>query len=147
MESTVTLTLPTHVYDNYQQKAEAMNKPVNQVIEEVICASQPLPPSVDDVPEYLRDNLKALEKVNNEELRCIAESHLESTKQRKLDKLAEKRDEGRLTAKERYELDELLEEGQKLMVIKAHAWVLLKWRGEPIPTYDELRERGQKEWR
>ncbi len=135
---TVTLTLPEGVYENYQQKAQAINKPVKQVIEEVVCADQPSPPSVDDAPEYLHADLKALEKLSNEELRRLAESHLEPAKQRKLDRLAEKRDEGRLTAQERRELDELLQEGQRLMVIKAYAWVLLQWHGEHIPTYEEM---------
>jgi hypothetical protein len=144
MPHTVTLTLPEQVYENYQHKAKTLHKPVKQVIAEVVCADQPSPPPVDDAPEYLRADLKALERLSNEELRRMAESHLEPARQRKLDRLVGKRDEGRLTAKDRRELDTLLEEGQRLLVLKAHAWVLLKWRGEPVPTYEGLRERSQK---
>ncbi|MBI1928256.1 hypothetical protein HYR99_28925 [Candidatus Poribacteria bacterium] len=147
MPHTVTLTLPEGVYENYQQKAQAINKPVKQVIEEVVCADQPSPPSVDDAPEYLHADLKALEKLSHEELRCLAESHLEPAKQRKLSRLLDKNQTGTITKKEHQQLDELLQEGQRLMVIKAHAWVLLKWRGERIPTYEELRRCSQQEWK
>ena len=147
MPNTVTLTLPEHVYENYRQKAQTTNKPVKQVLEEVVCASQPSPPPVDDVPEYLRPDLRALEKLSNEELRCIAESHLEPAKQRKLDRLLDKNQAGTITKKGLQQLDAVLQEGQRLTVIKAHAWVLLKWRGEPIPTYEELRERCRKAWK
>ena len=147
MPHTVTLTLPELVYENYQHKAKTTNRSVKQVIEEVICNGQPSPPSVDDAPEYLRADLKALEQLSNEELRRIAESHLEPAKQRKLSCLLDKNQAGTLKKKECQQMDELLQEGQRLMVIKAHAWVLLKWRGERIPTYEELRQRSQKEWR
>jgi hypothetical protein len=113
-------------------------------MEEVICADQPSPPSVDDAPEYLRADLKALEKLSNEELRRLAESHLEPAKQRKLSRLLDKNQAGTITKKEHQQLDELLQEGQRLMVIKAQAWVLLQWRGERIPTYEELRRCSQR---
>jgi hypothetical protein len=146
MSHIVTVTLSEHVYQNYEYKARTTNKSVNQVIEEVICADQPSPPPVNDAPEALRADLRALEKLSNEELRRIAESHLESAKQRKLSRLLNKNQAGTLTKKECQQMDELLQEGQRLTVIKAHAWVLLKWLGERIPTYEELRERSQKEW-
>ena len=147
MSHIVTVTLSEHVYQNYEYKARTMNQLVTQVIEAVICADQPSPPPVNDAPEALRADLRALEKLSNEELRRVAESHLDPAKQRRLDRLAGKRDQGMLTTKERHELDDLLQEGQHLMVIKAHAWVLLKWRGERIPTYEELHKRVQKECR
>ncbi|MBI1926598.1 hypothetical protein HYR99_20445 [Candidatus Poribacteria bacterium] len=147
MSHIVTVTLSEHVYQNYEYKARTTNKSVNQVIEEVICADQPSPPPVNDAPEALRADLRALEKLSNEELRRIAESHLEPAKQRGLSRLLDKNQAGMITKKELQQLDELLQEGQRLMVIKAHAWVLLKWRGEPIPTREELRKRSQREWK
>ena len=147
MPHTVTLTLPESVYENYRHKATTTEKSVKKVIEEVVCADQPSPPPVDDAPEYLRADLKALGKLSNHELRRIAESHLASAKQRKLSQLLDKNQAGAITKKEHQQLDKILQEGQQLTVIKAHAWVLLKWRGEPIPTYKELHERSQKAWK
>jgi hypothetical protein len=147
MSHTVTLTLPDSVYENYRQKAATLHKPMKELIQEVVCDGQPPPPSVDDAPEYLRADLKALEKLSNEELRRVAESHLEPAKQRKLSRLLDKNQAGTITEKERQQMDELLHEGQRLTVIKAHAWVLLKWRGERIPTYEELQERSRRRLR
>ena len=90
MPHTVTLTLPESVYENYRHKATTTEKSVKKVIEEVVCADQPSPPPVDDAPEYLRADLKALGKLSNHELRRIAESHLAPAKQRKLSQLLDK---------------------------------------------------------
>ena len=65
MPHTVTLTLPEGVYENYRHKATTTEKSVKKVIEEVVCADQPSPPPVDDAPEYLRADLKALGKLSN----------------------------------------------------------------------------------
>ncbi|MBI3921571.1 MAG: hypothetical protein HY318_09155 [Armatimonadetes bacterium] len=146
MSHTVTMKLPDYVYDNYRHKANTTKKPVKRVIEEVVCEGKPSPPSVGDAPEYLRADLKALEQMSNEELRRIAESHPEVAKQRRLGRLQEKNQAGAVTERERQQLDDLLQEGQRLMVIKAHAWVLLQWRGEPIPTYEELQKRNVREF-
>jgi len=143
MPHTVTLTIPEPVYENYQHKARTTNKPVKKVIEGIVCDDQPPPPSVDDAPEYLRADLKALERLDNKKLRRVAESRLAPAKQRKLSRLLDKNQAGTLTGKERRQLDDLAREGQRLTVIKAHAWVLLKWRGEAIPACHELRKRGQ----
>ncbi|MBI3921573.1 MAG: hypothetical protein HY318_09165 [Armatimonadetes bacterium] len=147
MSHTVTMRLPDYVYENYRHKAHTTNKPVKRVFEEVLCEGQPPAPAVDDAPEYLRADLKALEQLSNEELRRLAESHMEPAKQRKLDRLTEKRDNRSLTEPDRATLDLLQDEGQRLTVLKAHAWVLLKWRGEPVPSYDDMRLRSRSLFR
>ena len=102
------------------------------------------PPSVDDVPEPLRSELKALEQLTDDELWKLAESHLPPTRQRTLSRLLRKNQAGTLTEKERQQLDEILEEGEDLTVKKAHAWLLLKWRGHRIPSLEELRETARR---
>jgi hypothetical protein len=106
--------------------------------------AEPSPPLVDDVPEPLRSELKALEQLTDEELWNLTESHLAPARQRTLTRLLRKNQAGTLTKKERQQLNEVLEEGEDLTVKKAHAWLLLKWRGHRIPTLEELREKARR---
>lgn len=117
---------------------------MNQVIEETLCAVAPPPPSVDDVPEPLQSELKALEQLSDDKLWNLTESHLAPSRQRTLSRLLRKNQAEDLTEREQRQLDELLEEEQRLTVKKAHAWLLLKWRGHRIPTLEELHEKARR---
>jgi hypothetical protein len=63
-----------------------------------------------------------------------------AARQRKLHRLLDKNSDGTLTTMVRRELESLRKEGDRLMLRKAHAAVILKWRGHRIPTVDELRK-------
>ena len=43
-----------------------------------------------------------------------------------------------LTPEERQELSALRQAADQLMLCKAYAWSLLRWRGQRIPTLEEL---------
>jgi hypothetical protein len=53
--------------------------------------------------------------------------------------LLRKNEEGELSAAERQELTRLLEAADQLMLRKAYAWSLLRWRGQRVPSLEELR--------
>jgi hypothetical protein len=48
--------------------------------------------------------------------------------------------QGELTPAQRQELSELRINADKLMLQKAYAWSVLRWRGHRIPSVDELPE-------
>jgi hypothetical protein len=55
--------------------------------------------------------------------------HFAPLKQQKLSRLLRKNQAGTLTERERKALDELISESERLMLRKARAYALLKWRG------------------
>ncbi len=59
-------------------------------------------------------------------------------KRRKYDRLLEKNSAGTIAAVEREQLRELRSESERLMLRKAHAYALLKWRGHALPPLDKL---------
>lgn len=61
-------------------------------------------------------------------------------KQRKYDRLLSKQLDGSLTAKEKRSLEAIDDESRRLTLKKAHAAMLLKWRGYALPRPEELSE-------
>jgi hypothetical protein len=52
--------------------------------------------------------------------------------------LLEKNQQSELSETEYQELQDLGKAVDRMMLTKAHAWAILRWRGYPIPTLDEL---------
>jgi hypothetical protein len=73
--------------------------------------------------------LTRLESFTDAQLWAIARSILPQPQQRKLRRLLRKNQAGKLTRREQQSLDELITESERLMLRKARAYVLLKWRG------------------
>jgi hypothetical protein len=95
----------------------------------------------------LESELHMLVQKSDSELWQIAESRWAPSQERKWRWLIAKRDEGRLTAAEEKELEELVADWRCFMVIQSEAWVLLKQRGHRIPTSEELEQRARaKGW-
>jgi hypothetical protein len=97
-----------------------------------------VPPLLDDIPHSLREELNAMEHWDEPALREVADSRLPPSKQRIYSRLLTKNSAGTITAAERGELEALGEEARRLTVKKAHAHLLLKWRGLAIPKPEDL---------
>lgn len=94
-----------------------------------------LPPSVDNAPAEAQAELLALQWLPVDELQRIAHEQVAPEQQeRHLQLLAQEN----LTAAEQVELTELRRQVDRLMVRKAYAWAVLRWRGHPIPRLDEI---------
>ena len=52
--------------------------------------------------------------------------------------LLEKNQAASITPEERQELSALRVAADRLMVRKAYAWAILRWRGHPVPALHEL---------
>jgi hypothetical protein len=97
-----------------------------------------LPPSVENAPPEVQAELLALQHLPDDELKEIAYDQLPpETQQRHLD-LLEKNQAASLTPAERQELSALRLMADRLMLRKAYAWNVLRWRGRRIPALSEL---------
>jgi hypothetical protein len=71
-------------------------------------------------------------------LLAIANGKVEASQYERHVELLDKNKEGSLTSDERQELTNLRLAADRLMLRKAYAWSVLRWRGDRIPPLKEL---------
>ncbi|MBI4770752.1 MAG: hypothetical protein HY784_10190 [Chloroflexi bacterium] len=135
MSVSVTIQVPTYVYRLAEQTASATRRPVEQVLENVVTSASPVG---DDLPPDLQAELELLAQLPDRELWRVARSTMPDDRRRASDRLLERNSAGTITAAERRRLSELGREGDRLMLRKAHAYALLKWRGHKLPALNQL---------
>ena len=131
MAQQVTLDLPETVYERLKRTAEALGRPVEEVVLQALELS--LPPLGEELPPELREEAARMVHLDEPALQRIASSSLPPSRQRSLSRLLHKQQEGTLTEAEERRLQALVEEAERLMLRKALAYALLKWRGHPLP--------------
>jgi len=136
MAQTVTLELPQTIYLPARRMAEVTNRSLEDLLVSALKAS--LPP-LDGLPSELVEDLVELESLDDESLRQMMVSKVPTAQQRELDRLLRKNQAGTLTEQERQKLDRLQREADRVMLRKARAAVLLRFRGHRLPTLEELR--------
>ena len=136
MAQTVTLELPQTIYLPARRMAEVTNRSLEDLLVSALKAS--LPP-LDGLPSELIEDLVELESLDDESLRQVMVSKVPTGQQRELDRLLRKNQAGTLTEQERQKLDRLQREADRVMLRKARAAVLLRFRGHRLPTLEELR--------
>lgn len=97
-----------------------------------------LPPSVDNTPSDMQTDLLEMQLLPIESLRQIAQSQVQVAQQTRHLALLSGLEQGILSPEEEQELSHLRQSADQLMVRKAYAWALLRWRGIPISSLDEL---------
>lgn|SRR5574341_475944 len=137
MTQTVTLELPDTIYLPAQRMAEASQRPLPDVLVEALKAS--LPP-LEGLPSALIAELGGLETLDDDALWQVMLSRLPADRQRKLSRLLRKNKTGKMTAADRAELAALQSDADRIMLRKARAAVLLRFRGRRLPTLIELRK-------
>ena len=135
MTVTVTLQVPPSVYRLAQRTAKATARPVEEVLAGVLLAAAP---TAENLPADIQAEIDALAELDDEALWRKARSVFPSARRRRYDELLEKNGTGAITSEEREELKNLRVESERLMLRKAHAYALLKWRGHVLPKLDEL---------
>ena len=138
MAQTVTLQLPEETLQRYRRGATAARKALEEFLAERLMEA--VPPLAGDLASPLREELKALENLDNEALWMVAQSQLPPARQRLYSRLLAKNSQGTITACEKETLHALGEEARRLTLKKAHAYMLLKWRGHRIPSQEELKK-------
>ena len=139
MPQTVTLQLPEETLRRYQRGAKAAHKVLEEFLIERL--ADIAPPLVETLPSPLREELKDLETLDNPALMEVAQSRLPLARQRVYSRLLRKNGQATLSVHERNKLYELGEETRRLTLKKAHAYMLLKWRGHAIPSPEAQQPR------
>ena len=137
MSQTVMLTLPDRLYQPLQRIAQATDQPVETVLLMALQAS--LPP-LDGLPADLAQELARLEALDNGALRQVLLETVPLDQQQALEDLLQRNQAGELTQVERERLASLQHAADRVMLRKARAAVLLRFRGQRIPTLAELRQ-------
>lgn len=96
------------------------------------------PPNWEDAPAEFQADLAVLDRLGDDALWEIARSRQTEDDMDRYQELLDKNADRTLTESERLELDGLRTEADRLMVCKAYAAALLRWRGHILPPADKL---------
>ena len=133
---TVAIQVPQPLYRRLERLAELTQRPLESLIVQTLSSTIPLLP--DDLPPATRDSLLALEHLSDDELWRVARMVFPEEQYAQFDALRERRRAGSITEPEQVTLDHLFQESDLLILRKAYAAVLLKWREHRLPTLAEL---------
>lgn len=132
----VTIELPEPVFRQFVRIAEVTHQPVEAIVAQSAISN--LPPSVDNASPKLQQELLRMQNLNTEELLAIAQARIEPNQHERQAELLAKNEASLLTESEQRELSVLRQTSDRLMLCKAYAWSLLRWRGQRVPTLQEL---------
>ena len=135
MES-ITVHLPSSALRRLRRVAEIAQRPLNDVISQTLEAT--LPPLPEDMPVAIQQELAALETLSNADLRRQMRARYDADALQRYDELLAANAGGALDEAGRQELARLRGVADLLMFRKAYAALLLKWRGQRVPTLTEL---------
>lgn len=135
MTHTITLDLPDAFYSHLKRLAQGSHQPVESV---VLTALQASLPSMDDLPAHLVTDLQSLEVMDSEALRSVLMETLPDSECSELEHLLYRSQAEGLGADESARLDLLQAQAERSMLRKARAAVILRFRGERLPTLSEL---------
>ncbi len=137
MPQTVTLHLPDRFYEPLQRMAQAMAQPIESVL---LKALQTSLPSLEGLPTDMIQELTQLERLDNEALKYLLLKTVPQEQQQELESLLQQNQSNTLTDTEQKRLAFLQQAVNKIMLQKARAAVLLRFRGQRLPTLAELRQ-------
>ena len=132
----VTLQLSEPIFRYLQQVASATQRPLEQVVRQSIEGN--LPPSVDSMPFEMHGELLALQALSVEQLRRVAAGQIAQNEQDRHQELLQRNSLGVLSSAEQGELAVLRQSADRLMLRKAYAWAVLRWRGFAAPNLAEI---------
>jgi len=133
----LTLELPNRLFQQLAQIAKLTHQSIESLAIQSISSN--LPPTVENAPLEMQARLQKLQSLSIEELLKIAHSQIPaSQQQRHLALLTENQATESISLEKRQELRELGQMADQLMLQKAFAWAILRWRGYRIPTLEEL---------
>ena len=132
----LTIELPESTYQRLASLARQTRQPLELLAAQSIAGN--LPPSVENAPLEMQIELLSMQRLAANELYPIAHSQLPAEIQERHLALLERMQDEVVSPNERKEVEQLRLAADRLMVQKAYAWALLRWRGYPVPTLSEL---------
>ena len=133
---TVTVSLPENVYLRLQQVAQGTQQSLTDVLLHAVKVGSP--PSWEDVPAEFQADLAVLDRLDDDFLWQIARSKQSDDDMVRYQLLLDKNADETISESERLELTKLRVESDRMMLRKAHAAALLRWRGHQLPPAEKL---------
>jgi hypothetical protein len=125
----VTIDLPEVIFHQLVRWAEATSQPIEALVAQSVVSN--LPPMVEQGPDQIQADLLNMQALSVEDLLTIAHSQIDPEVHQQHVVLLEKHQEGDLTGDERENLMAFQAACDRLMLRKAYAWSMLRWRGYP----------------
>ena len=135
MSQTITLTVPDRVFQPIQRLAESTDQPIEALLLTALEAS--LPP-LEGLPPELMDDLTELERLDDQALWRVMAETVPLQTQRQIEDLLRRNSAGSILETEREQLSLLQRQADLIMLRKARAANLLRFRGKRVPTLAEL---------
>ncbi len=127
----VTVHLPEALYQRLANTARATQRSLEDVLLHAVRVGSP--PTWDDVPPEYQGDLAQMDRLGDDDLWQIVRLQQTPAEVARYDELLARNQAGPLTDAERVELDGLRTAAERLMLRKAHAAALLRWRGHSVP--------------
>ncbi len=124
---TITLKLPESLFIRLEQASRATKQTLDEIILRAVRAGSP--PDWDDVPAEFQTDISSMDRLDDTALWRVAKSKSTETEMRSCQELLDKRADGTITSTESEKLKALQTDFDRLMLCKAHAASLLRWRG------------------
>ena len=134
---TVALELPESLYRSARQVAQATQKPLETVLRDSIANA--LPP-LDDVSPEQATELARLANLDDATLWQESRATMPLAEQDEMHNLLDRQGAGTLTHAEQARMQDLMDVYGRLMVRKAHVYLLLARRGYRVPPQNAPRE-------
>lgn len=128
---TITLQLPEALYHRLANNARATNRSLEDMMLHALWVGSP--PGWDDAPPEFQADLAEMDRLDDDTLWKILREHRSEADYGRYRELLEKNEQDNLSEAERVELDQLRAETDRFVLRKAHAAVLLRWRGYSVP--------------
>jgi hypothetical protein len=132
LDEPITLRLPEELYRRLTAAATATRRSLEEILLHALRIGSP--PAWDDAPPEHQAELAAMDRLDDDELRKLAWGRRSEAELVRYDELLEQSAAGALGDAERSELEMLRREADRFMLVKAHAAVLLRWRGHDVPA-------------
>lgn len=122
----VTLSLPDSLMQRAKTAADALHRPVEEVLTDMLAATLP---DVADAPPETQADLAGMTWLSSQELWEVARSEMPTERQQRLQDLVDLQSERPLSLEEEEVLETLRREYGRIMLFKARAYALLSLRG------------------
>lgn len=141
MSQTVVIELPDETVVRYRQGAAAARKPLEEFLVDRL--KEAAPPYVTTTTQKFDKELDNLNRLNDAELWAIARERLANDEQEQYDELLEKNQIVQLSSQEKAAMERLGNRARRFTLHKAHALMILQWRGYALPAPDEMQDEDE----